>query len=248
MRNTDTFTSLTYLAQTGLQGTPMPYRLSSDDGITAILLLCFFLTSYVLSKGKKFLLQQIKDFTHLKERSSLFHASTAADFRYKILLLLQTCILVAVYLFDYFHDRDPFVFTHLPSLPLLGTYIAVCIAYYFLKWQAYRLIGWIFFDKIKTNVWLESYSVILYSSGFIFFPVILLVVYFDLPTHISIITACCLVIFAKILMFYKWLKIFFNNIYSLFCLIVYFCALEILPCFILFQGIIQINNLLLIKF
>ena len=53
---------------------------------------------------------------------------------------------------------------------------------------------------------------------------------------------------SKILMFYKWIKLFFHQFGALFLLILYFCALEILPCLLLYQGMIQINNILLIKF
>ncbi len=45
-----------------------------------------------------------------------------------------------------------------------------------------------------------------------------------------------LAFFTKILMFYKWLKLFCNNLYGGFLLILYFCALEIMPCFMLYQG------------
>ena len=31
-------------------------------------------------------------------------------------------------------------------------------------------------------------------------------------------------------------------------LIVYFCALEIMPCFVLYQGVMQLNSYLIIKF
>ena len=75
------------VAVSGFEGTPVSYNLKSDDGITAVLLLCFFFTSYVLSRGKKYLFQQLKDFVHTKERNSIFAVSTAADFRYGLLLL-----------------------------------------------------------------------------------------------------------------------------------------------------------------
>ena len=71
-------------------------------------------------------------------------------------------------------------------------------------------IGWTFFDKNRTNIWLESYSTLIYYAGFALFPFVLFLVYFDLSL---------------------------TNF-----------ALEILPCLLLYQGMIQINNILLIKF
>ncbi len=74
-------------------------------------------------------------------------------------------------------------------------------------------------------------------------------VYFDLSLTNLLIIGTIILIFAKILMFYKWIKLFFFHQFgALFLLILYFCALEILPCLLLYQGMIQINNILLIKF
>lgn len=237
----------TYQEIPGIEGTPVAYRLRSDNGITALLLLCFFISAYVLSKGKKFFLQQIKDFTYTRERASIFTNTTAVDFRYRLLLLFQTCVLLSVCFFDYFQENQPELTARYPSYLLLGIYITVCIAGLFFKWQLYRLLGWVFFDKSKTSIWLESYSVILYYLGFSLFPLLLLAVYFDLPTYILLPCILSLIIIAKILMFYKWIKLFFIPTYGIFYLIVYFCTLELIPLLVLYQELVQINNLLLIK-
>ena len=109
-------------------------------------------------------------------------------------------------------------------------------------------LGWTFFDKNKTNIWLESYSALIYYVGFALFPFVLFLVYFDLSLTNLVIIGAIILIFTKILMFYKWIKLFFHQFGALFLLILYFCALEILPCLLLYQGMIQINNILLIKF
>ena len=80
----------------GAQGIPIPYSPRMDDGITVILLCCFFLSAYVLSRSRRFLLQLVKDFLLHRERTSIFATSTAGDMRYLLLLILQTCILAGV--------------------------------------------------------------------------------------------------------------------------------------------------------
>ena len=76
---------------------------------------------------------------------------------------------------------------------------------------------------------------------------VLLTVYTDVADGIWVPLVLGLVIFAKILMFYKWLKVFFSKMYGLLYLIVYFCALELIPTLMIYQVLVQINNLLLIK-
>ena len=232
----------------GFEGTPIPYSPRTDDAIALTLLACFFLSSIALARGKKFLSQQVKDFVLHRERTSIFDSSTAADMRYLLVLVVQTCVLSGITFFNYFHDTSPALMNSVSPLLLLGIYVGSCLAYFLLKCLLYMFIGWTFFDKNRTNIWLESYSTLIYYAGFALFPFVLFLVYFDLSLTNLLIIGTIILIFAKILMFYKWIKLFFHQFGALFLLILYFCALEILPCLLLYQGMIQINNILLIKF
>lgn len=232
----------------GFEGTPISYSPRTDDAIALTLLVCFFLSSIALARGKKFLSQQVKDFVLHRERTSIFDSSTAADVRYLLVLVLQTCVLSGITFLNYFHDTCPALMDHVSSLLLLGIYVGFCLAYFLLKWLLYMFLGWTFFDKNKTNIWLESYSALIYYVGFALFPFVLFLVYFDLSLTNLVIIGSIILIFTKILMFYKWIKLFFHQSSGLFLLILYFCALEIVPCLLLYQGMIQMNNILLIKF
>lgn len=232
----------------GFEGPPISYSPRTDDAIALTLLACFFLSSIALARGKKFLSQQVKDFVLHRERTSIFDSSTAADVRYLLVLVLQTCVLSGITFLNYFHDTCPALMDHVSSLLLLGIYVGFCLAYFLLKWLLYMFLGWTFFDKNKTNIWLESYSALIYYVGFALFPFVLFLVYFDLSLTNLVIIGSIILIFTKILMFYKWIKLFFHQFSGLFLLILYFCALEIVPCLLLYQGMIQMNNILLIKF
>ena len=232
----------------GFEGTPISYSPRTDDAIALTLLACFFLSSIALARGKKFLSQQVKDFVLHRERTSIFDSSTAADVRYLLVLVLQTCVLSGITFLNYFHDTCPALMDHVSSLLLLGIYVGFCLAYFLLKWLLYMFLGWTFFDKNRTNMWLESYSALIYYVGFALFPFVLFLVYFDLSLTNLVIIGSIILIFTKILMFYKWIKLFFHQFGDLFLLILYFCALEIVPCLLLYQGMIQMNNILLIKF
>lgn len=232
----------------GFEGTPISYSPRTDDAIALTLLACFFLSSIALARGKKFLSQLVKDFVLHRERTSIFDSSTAADVRYLLVLVLQTCVLSGITFLNYFHDTCPALMDHVSSLLLLGIYVGFCLAYFLLKWLLYMFLGWTFFDKNKTNIWLESYSALIYYVGFALFPFVLFLVYFDLSLTNLVIIGSIILIFTKILMFYKWIKLFFHQFSGLFLLILYFCALEIVPCLLLYQGMIQMNNILLIKF
>ena len=232
----------------GFEGTPISYSPRTDDAIALTLLACFFLSSIALARGKRFLSQQVKDFVLHRERTSIFDSSTAADVRYLLVLVLQTCVLSGITFLNYFHDTCPALMNQVSPLLLLGIYVGFCLAYFLLKWLIYMFLGWTFFDKNKTNIWLESYSALIYYVGFALFPFVLFLVYFDLSLTNLVIIGSIILIFTKILMFYKWIKLFFHQFSGLFLLILYFCALEIVPCLLLYQGMVRINDILLIKF
>lgn len=220
----------------------------TDNGISAILLFCFFLSAYILARSKRFLLQQFKDFFSHRERISIFVSSTVTDIRYLLLLVLQTCILSGFCLFNCFDSETPENTGVFPPLALTALYACCCLIYLFFKWVLYSFLGWVFFDKIKINLWLESYSTLLYFFGFALFPCVLLFVYLDLSIGFVFVMGLILMATTKILMFYKSLKLFSNNIYGLFLLILYFCAIEIMPFFLIYEGALQLNKVLLINF
>jgi hypothetical protein len=232
----------------GIEGERVSYNTRSDDVIVGVILACFFASAYVLSRSKKFLIQQLKELMAHRDRSSLFDTSTAADVRHLVVLGTQTCVLSGVCLFDYFSADIPLLTEKINPHLLLAGYVGLCVSYLIFKWMIYAFIGWVFFDKKKTSIWLESYFTIIYYAGFTLFLYALFFIYFDLSLVYMTAISLLLIISAKILILYKWIKLFFNNVYGLLLLILYFCALEILPCFIAYEGLVQINNLLLIKF
>ena len=93
------------ILNSGFEGIPISYSPRTDDVIALTLLACFFLSSIALARGKKFLTQQVKDFVLHRERTSIFDSSTAADVRYLLVLVVQTCVLTGIVFFNYFYLR-----------------------------------------------------------------------------------------------------------------------------------------------
>ena len=89
---------------------------------------------------------------------------------------------------------------------------------------------------------------ILVGAGFLLFPLVLLAVYFDLNAETAKILIFIILGITKIMLFYKCIRNFFPHIHGSFHLILYFCALEILPDFVLWKGIILANNILILNF
>jgi hypothetical protein len=229
------------------KGIPILRTPRTENGVITVLLGCFFLLAFLLARSKRFLLQQFTDFMMHRERASIFVASGVIDSLYLILLVLQTCIFVGFCMFYYFKYELPELAEHFSSLSLVGIYVCISLVYLFFKWIIYFFLSRVFFDPVKTRLWIESYATLVYFLGFALFPFILLLIYLDLSTVYIIIIGFILMVVIKLLIFYKWTKLFWVNIYSLLLLFLYFCAIEIVPFFVFYEGLAQLNNALIIN-
>lgn len=226
---------------------PIPYSPRMDDWVALVLFVSFFLSSFVLSRNRKFLYSLLKAFVLHRERGSLFDTSTSSEVRYVFLLIMQTCVLSGVFIYTYFIDAEPTLVYHVHHLKVLGVYSLIVLGYILSKWVLYGLLGWTFFRKNTVSLWLESYSTILYYTGFILFPIILISVYFKIDTPTILNMGLIVLVLIKILILYKWFKLFYENLSDCLLLILYFCALEIVPCFLVYHGIVLVNAYLLLN-
>ena len=226
----------------GMLGEPMPHLLRSDWMMTCVMFLCMLLVSYSLSNGKKFLRQQMSSFFSNRERNSLFDEVTGSDLKYSFLLIFHTCIMLAFCVYYYIVHTSPLLFEKVSHVLFLAG-LVFCVAFYLiLKWGLYNIINWVFFQKVRNILWIKSFFYLVVWLGLLLLPVVLLFVYFDLSSQTAFYLVALIIIFAKIALFWKCFHNFFGKIHGLFHLILYFCALEILPDLILWKGIEMVNN------
>ena len=230
----------------GMAGEPLPYLIQSDGRITTLMFLCILIVSFAFSREKKYLIQQAKSLFITRERSSMFDETNIIDVRYFILLIFHTCIMGGFCLYIYFTERIPVLFEEIPHMLLLGGFIATIPIYLLLKWTTYEIVNWTFFHKVKNSAWTTSFFYLFIWLGIILLPLVLLLVYLDISSPTNLYLIGFVIIIAKICLFWKSFSNFFEKIHGAFHLILYFCALEILPDLILWKGIeLMSNNLIL---
>ena len=234
------------IIQPGVPGDPIPYLLHRDDYVTGTLLLSFFLGIGILARSRHILTQQIKDFFHPRERENLFTLGTDAEVRGQLFLIFQTCLVLGILFFNYTQHHLTDVFREVSPYKLLGIDIGLCLLFYVLKVGVYAFINWIFFDKKRNGQWMEAYFLVILGIGIALFPVALLVVYFGLPQDMVLIVVLTVLGFSKILLLYKGKQIFFSHFNGYMQLIVYFCAFEVLPSFVLWRTLVRINQSLVV--
>lgn len=233
----------------GIAGERIPYLLNGDEWITGILVLCFLMTSYVLSHGRSMLFQSVRTLFSNHGIDHIFHKQASVDNCCLILLNLQSCLLVSVLLLKYLINAPESdlsaTFTSSTTLVFLEYYIGLTVLYLVVKRIGYKFINWVFFDKAKNSLWLESYFFVISIFGMLLLPVTLLIIYGDFPFYISVIIPVFLFFLMNLFFVYKCFSIFFNQLHGWFYLFLYFCTLEVLPFLVVWKGIAMVNDILL---
>ena len=232
----------------GMSGEPLPYLLHTDWMVTTLLLICILLTTIAFAKEKKYLLNRLKSSIASRERASMFDEATTTDVRYTFLLVLHSCILLGLCIYHYYTQEMPTLLEKIAHFYLLGGTILLVCFLFMIKCALYSFINWIFFQKAKNSAWITSFFNLFIWFGILLLPIILVIIYFDISSQISLYLIGFLIIFAKIFLFWKCFSNFFEKIHGAFHLILYFCALEILPDLIFWKGIELVNNNLILNF
>lgn len=226
----------------GVAGDPLPYRFRSDDFVTSALMISFFLMVWTIARGWHFLMMGMKDFFRDRVRDNLFAERTDTEMSGQIFLIFQTCFLLGILFFDYTQERMTEVFNNVSPYLILGVGVGSCCLYYLLKVLLYACVNNVFFDRERASRWTEAYLLSVFVLGMALLPLVLLVVYFDLSFGNLRVLFILILGMAKILLFYKCFRIFFNCLTGGLHLILYFCALEILPLLVLWRALVYANN------
>jgi hypothetical protein len=227
----------------GVAGDPVPYTIAGDNIITSLLLACFIFAAVAIAKSGNFLTRQFKNIFYPRRHDPDAMTETSSELRFQLFLVVQTALLFAIVFFLYVSQNmaNEFDFT---NYQMIGIFTAELLAYFGAKVLLQTGVQWVFFDKKKIEQWNKSYLFIISLEGMVLFPLVMLLVYFNLSINSAAIYALALVVLVKILSFYKSHRIFFPRDTLFLQTFLYFCALEIMPLGALWGVLVlTVNNL-----
>lgn len=231
----------------GVAGDPVPYTVAGDDFVTILLLFCFLIACVAFTKSRQFIIRQAKTFFRVPRFGTTVITETSNELRFQLFLGLQTCLLIAIGYFMYSRASISDTFT-IDQYQVISIYAGYAAAYFLLKALLYSITGWVFFDKKKNEQWMKAYLFLVSCEGVLLFPAIMLMTYFGFSIQAAVIYTLIVVGIIKILSFYKCFIIFFRRKGAFLQIILYFCALEVVPLFALWGGLVLISHYLKINF
>lgn len=224
----------------GLLGEDVPYSVSSDNTVTALLLGCFLLGMLALSVSRQFMVRQIHNFFYVP-RSVADMTETDYEINVQTFLVLQTALTIGIlyYLLSRFALGNDY--SQMSQLKVIGIFSLILVGYFAVKKLAYHIVGWTFFSAKNNDQWSKAWLFLTAAEGVLMYPILLVQIYFGLPLQIAWIWAALIIILVKLLSLYKCYAIFFKHGGGIVQNILYFCALELMPLLAL-VGILQITG------
>ena len=217
---------------------PLERTMKGDTAVTFAFVASAVLLALVLAAGRRTMLQRGKNFFANRRRSSLFDAPTNVDWWVDGVMLAVLCVmssLCAMSLSDSGYADD------VPYWKVLLLMTSAFAAYVAVKFILYRIVGWAFFDREGTRQLTDAYMTLLAYNGLMLFFVALVAVYFYLPSVTLQYVVLVMLIIDKLLVGYKHTALFFKPKIGRYTFFLQLCTLEILPCFILYKVLLEIN-------
>ncbi|MBP3765417.1 MAG: DUF4271 domain-containing protein [Bacteroidaceae bacterium] len=231
----------------GMAGDPVPYQLRTDVFVTSILMLSFFVVMFIFSRSIHVVGTQLKNFFYNRDRKEIFTLKSDSEMKNQAFIVLLASFLLSILAFKYTETALPESFAQISPYKLLGLDMLILLSYYFLKYLAYSVCNWTFFSSQKRSQWMNAYNLIVLCKAMCFFPLVLVVVYFDLPVLTAVYAFLLILAVSEIMVIFKAKQIFFAYKFGLLHLFLYFCTLEMAPLLFL-VGTMAYANRYLIEF
>ena len=232
----------------GVAGDPVPYTVHSDNLLTGLLLFSLIMVVLAFANVKGFLVRQAKSFFYFSYDVASEMSETAVELRFQFFLVLLSCLLCSLlfYFYTLYFIGESFILRSPYYLILI--YWGIFIAYYVLKVLLYSITNLVLFDGKRNKQWLRSFLFIVSAEGVLMFPVMMVKGYFDISMFSASVYAVVVLIIIKILTIYKCYNIFFKRNVVKLQIILYFCALEMVPFLLLWSVLNATANMLKINF
>ncbi len=232
----------------GFSAEPAPYQLWRDDWVTGTLLVAFIIIVFLINHSRQQFLLQAKNFLYTPTNAETpFAKDITFDSKAVLFMTLLLSLLGGFITYVYTQCNFDLSLCSLSPYILLFVFTGCFLLYFLVKAALYRFVDWVFFTKTQHKLWLSAYSFVISLECLLFFPTVLIFVYFNLTIQQVLLSLFVLLVLMKLLLAYKCFSIFFPYFYCLFHFFSYLCALEVVPLMALWHSIAVLTGYLITK-
>ncbi len=207
------------------EGIARNLQFSNQIEIFASLGFLFLLFCFIIVRYSSIFLEKIKILYSKKNSNSRDLISNANKSQYNLLIFIfsiASLSLSAHLLICHFSEKC--------SLINLAYYIGLFLSFLFIKYILFRIVGFTFLNKQRTNEYIQVYFALINSIAVLFFLTSIIFVFqAESWRNILLIIYLSIIGVHFLILMFKLSQLFLNKAISLFYIFLYLCTLEILP-------------------
>lgn len=243
---TDTHQLITHLTDSiitqreGFTAEELPLTLAGNPWIIILLILTFSFFAISYHRGAKYLHHTLKSIFKANTRGNMFDETTINENQLKLSLLTTTFVTEGITI--YYSWLDNLVTNSKYILPAIALCITICATYFLLQRFVYNILGNIFSDRQQTQLFDEGFTIVNQLVGLFLTPFVLVMIFVPDMAQIAVNICFIVYILSRLIIIYKGIRFFSLQIFGLLYLILYLCALEITPFFLIKRVVINVYS------
>ena len=220
--------------QSTIQGIPVSQPYYADDFMICGILMCTFIMATVLSDRKHYFVRLFKAF-FLPRESSMEGVRTTNIIHLRVSMYVVSLFSVALLLTTAMESTPSGTMSY-GQFWLLS--VVSVVLFYLLRLGVFSLTNRIFFDSVTTTAWEQAYASWTLLSCIPFYLLAVVVIFFDLSSHVVLLLLTMCVALLQICLLYKAFHIFSIKKYGILQIFVYLCTLELMPLLVVGKALV----------
>ena len=228
----------------GFSGVLLPFSQTVQSVFFLFFAFCFVIVAFWFNREGPTLAANYRNiFSGGVRRRTIFKEEiTTAGIWSEFFLIFQTILILTIVFFTFFWDKGiSDLSVKNKVLVFLAAFLGILL-FLSIKYLVYKLIGYVF-TEWGMGEWIEKYFRVVELMGvFVFIPAMFFVF---VPEYAKIALFLLIIIFFIIMMVVFWnlLNVFAKNKVGLLNYFLYLCAIEIVPFFLLYKGVVSLVNI-----
>lgn len=206
-----------------------------DSGVLCLIIGVFLLLSYNFRHYSTFLKNFSYDLWSVRRSDDSFGVRTFSETGIQMSVVLLACLCEGI-IVNAAIDSSDYSLGY-PTFPVVAGLSLVAVVYYLWQLLAYRIVGYVFTDKISARQWLKGFNASQALLGLALTIPALFVLFNPEQAPVVVTVGVVCYILARLIFIFKGFRLFYDNFGSLLYFILYLCTLEIVPPVIIYRCI-----------
>ena len=224
-----------------LENNPIALKSAENNWGFILFLICFLVIVSIIGNRNNFFLSLFGRLYRSKDRNSMFYETVANETFNKLFLCLQAILLLSIIIYCYAVHGHFLSITSLTEMfILIGKISLVLIVFLLYKFLTYSMAGAIFFKKEAVIQWNDDFFSLISLNGIFLFLPTLIIFYVESAYIFCIYFTVFYLILNLFFIFFKTYTLFFHQKQHLLYFILYLCAQEIIPLYLVYRGLVYL--------